>query len=400
MRRTLFVLFCVPFALFSAQLTAFTWPKDVTFLQYLQQQQLPQSIYYGADIEDQKLTEDIRAMVHCYMLEDANHTILQLLIPITDELQLHIFKQKQHYSLEAIPIIYSRKRESIALAVQSSPYLDLMQATQSKKITQLFVNGFKRSLNFRRDLRKDDPLVMIYDQKYRLGQPFSMPELQVAMIEMRNKRHFVYRNDDGRYYDAKGHEVEGFFLARPVKHARISSGFTLRRYHPILKKYRAHLGVDYAARSGTPILAAGSGRIIYASKSRGYGNMIKIAHGDGYVTLYAHQKKFKRGMRRGKHVKKGQVIGYVGTTGLSTGPHLHFGLYKHGRAINPARVIRITKRRLTGSKKKAFDALKARYNEAVNLALSRKTLWQAQPHTALVEYIDFKTMQPKKVISE
>ena len=197
---------------------------------------------------------------------------------------------------------------------------------------------------------------MIYEQKYRLGKPFSMPLLKVAMIEMRKKRNYIYLNDDDRYYDEKGHEVEGFLLARPVRASRVSSYFTKRRFHPVLKKWKAHLGIDYAARRGTPIVAAGSGKIIFAGRLGSYGKLVKIRHNDGYETRYAHMKSFRRGIKRGKRVKKGQTIGYVGSTGRSTGPHLHFELRKHGRAMNPLRVVQVTTKKLKGKEKKAFIA--------------------------------------------
>jgi len=236
---------------------------------------------------------------------------------------------------------------------------------------------------------------MVYEQKYRLGSPFSMPKLLTAMIEMRGKRHAVYLNTDERYYDEKGRQVEGFLLARPVRNARVSSGFTRRRYHPILKRYRAHLGIDYAAPRGTPIMAAGSGKVIFAGRTRGYGNLIKIRHSDGYVTLYAHQKSFRRGIRKGKYVKQGQVIGYVGSTGLSTGPHLHFGLYKNGRAINPARVVQVTTKKLGGKALRAFRARKKELDALLEAALERPqpvTRRDGPPEAAC--YIDPDTCRP------
>ncbi|MEA2091153.1 MAG: M23 family metallopeptidase, partial [Campylobacterota bacterium] len=260
--------------------------------------------------------------------------------------------------------------------INHSPYYDIIKATGSKKLAQIFVASFRNSLNFKRDLRKGDTLVLIYDQMYRLGRPFSMPTLKVAMIEMRGKKHFIYLNDDDRYYDKKGHEVEGFLLARPVRGARISSYFTKRRFHPVLKKWKAHLGIDYAARRGTPIVAAGSGRVIYAARLGSYGNLVKIRHADGYETRYAHMKSFRRGIRKGKYVKKGHTIGYVGNTGRSTGPHLHFELRKRGRAINPLRVVQVTTKKLKGKERKAFLKLKNNYDESVNLHLTNQTKFQ------------------------
>ncbi|MEJ2373709.1 MAG: M23 family metallopeptidase, partial [Sulfurimonas sp.] len=183
------------------------------------------------------------------------------------------------------------------------------------------------------------------------------------------------------------HEVEGFLLARPVRGARISSYFTKRRWHPVLHKWKAHLGVDYAARRGTPVIAAGSGKIIYAARLGTYGNLIKIRHNDGYETRYAHLKSFRRGIYRGKYVKKGQTIAYVGTTGRSTGPHLHFELRKRGVAINPLRVVQVTTKKLKGKEKKAFLQLKKNYDETIALHLKNKTPYKKPPLFEDMSYI-------------
>ncbi|WP_415396771.1 peptidoglycan DD-metalloendopeptidase family protein [Sulfurimonas sp. CS5] len=372
-----FLLFLLTTTLFSSQVEQFRWPKGETYLIFLEKHNFPaKKLYYDLDREDQILTEEMRTGVHCQILKDDNNIIEQVLLPLNDELQIHIYKHKDEYHFEAIPIVSNTKTEAFTIKINNSPYYDIVKATGSKKLAQIFVSNFRNSLNFKRDLRKGDTLVMVYDQKYRLGRPFSMPTLKVAMIEMRKKQHFIYLNDDDRYYDAKGHEVEGFLLARPVRGARISSYFTKRRFHPILKKWRAHLGVDYAARRGTPIIAAGSGRIIYAGRLGSYGNLVKIRHDDGYETRYAHLKSFRRGIRRGKYVKKGHTIGYVGNTGRSTGPHLHFELRKRGRAINPLRVVQVTTKKLKGKERKAFLKLKENYDQSVNLHLANLTQFQ------------------------
>ena len=371
-RFLLFLIFTT--SLFSSHIEHFRWINGDSYLIFLEKNKLPiRPLYYNLDKDDQRLTEEMRAGIHCSILKDDNDNILQLLLPLNDELQIHIYKENKKYKFEAIPIVSSSKTEAFTLKINHSPYYDIIKATGSKKLAEIFVSSFKYSLNFKVDLRKGDTLVMIYDQKYRLGKPFSMPTLKVAMIEMRKKKHFVYLNDDGRFYDEKDHEVEGFLLARPVRGARISSRFTKRRWHPVLKKWKAHLGVDYAARRGTPIVAAGSGKVIYCARMGSYGNLVKIRHSDGYETRYAHMKSFRRGMYRGKRVKKGQTIGYVGTTGRSTGPHLHFELRKRGRAINPLRVVQVTTKKLKGKQKKAFLKLKKNYDESINLHIKNKT---------------------------
>lgn len=393
----LFIFFTI--SLFASQVEDFRWKSGETYLDFLEKNSLPiKALYYNLEKDEQQLTEDIMSGVNSQILKSDNGDILQILIPLNDELQIHIYKNKDSYSFETIPIISTTKTEAFTIKINHSPYYDIMKATGSKKLAQIFVASFKNSLNFKRDLRKGDTLAIIYDQKYRMGKPFSMPILKVAMIEMKKKKHYIYLNKDDRYYDAKGREVEGFLLARPVKYTRISSYFTKRRFHPVLKRYRAHLGVDYAARRGTPIRAAGSGRIVYMGKTRGYGNVTKIRHSDGYMTLYAHQKGFRKGMRRGRYVKKGTVIGYVGSTGLSTGPHLHFGLYKHGRAINPLRVVQVTTKKLKGKKKKEFIKLRDNYNKEIQEHITNATPYIKKPSYDNISYFRHEPLKKNETL--
>ena len=370
-----FLLFLVVTAAFASTVDRYRWHNGETYLMFLKQNNLSgKDLYYNLDKDDQRLTEEMRSGIHYQILRDNNKKIEQILLPINDELQIHIYKdRKNNYKFEAIPIISTTKTEAFHTTITSSPMYNILKDTGSKKLAQIFIASFKHSLNFKNDIRKGDKLVMIYDQKYRLGHPFSMPTLKVAMIELHHKKHFIYLNKDGRYYNEDGHEVEGFLLTRPVVGGRISSYFTKHRWHPILHKWKAHLGVDYAVRRGTPVHAAGNGTIIWAARMGTYGNLIKIRHADGYETRYAHLKSFHRGIYRGKHVKKGQVVGYVGTTGRSTGPHLHFEVRIHGRAINPLKVVQITTKKLSGKAKKAFIKLKKSYDKDVELCLNSKS---------------------------
>jgi murein DD-endopeptidase MepM/ murein hydrolase activator NlpD len=355
------------------------WKSGETFLIFLEKNNLPvRDLYYNLDKDDQRLTEEMRAGIHYQISRNSDTSIDQILLALNDELQIHIYKKNDTYKFEAIPIISTTKEEAFSTTVVSSVAYTIIKETGSKKLAQVFVASFRNSLNFKNDIRKGDKLVMIYEQKYRLGQPFSMPTLKVAMIEMRHKKHYIYLNSDERYYDERARRVEGFLLARPVRNARISSRFTKRRWHPVLHKWKAHLGIDFAARRGTPVMAAGSGTIIWSQRMGSYGNLVKIRHSDGYETRYAHLKSFRRGIRRGKRVKKGQVIGYVGTTGRSTGPHLHFELRKRGRAINPLRVVQITTKKLSGKTKKAFLKLQKKYNKKIQTQLDNNTRYKKQ----------------------
>lgn len=351
------------------------WPQGESFLHYLEHRGLPQSIYWNLDKEDKELCEEIRAGVTYYEMYDDNGTTLQqALIPINEELQIHLKRQKDgNYTFEMIPVAYEVVTDRFALPVERSPYQDIIKATNNRALAHAFVDAFKNSFDFTR-LRKGETVALAYKEKMRLGRPYGLPTIEAALIKTRKKEHWLFRYGD-RYYDEKGREVEGFVFRKPVNHVRITSRFTRKRWHPVLHRYRAHLGVDFGGRTGTPIYAAADGRIVFAGRMGGYGNVIKIRHRDGFMTLYAHQSRFRRGMRKGKWVKKGQVIGYIGSTGMSTGPHLHFGLYKNGRPVNPLGVIKITKKSLYGKRRKAF----IRYEKTMKKELETAVAQGAKP---------------------
>ncbi len=374
----LFLFLFLAASLFGSRVETFRWSDGETYISFLERNKLPlKPLYYDLDEDDQQISEEIIAGVHYQVSKNDKGEIEQTFIPLNDELQIHIYKKKGEYFFETIPIISETKTEALTLKIDHSPYLDIIRETGSKKLATIFVSSFKHSLNFKKELQKGDTLAMIYEQKYRMGKPFSMPTLKVAMIEMNNKKNYIYLNDnDGRFYNEDGNEIEEFLLANPIRNARVSSQFTTRRFHPILQKYRAHQGVDYAAGRGTPILAAGDGKVAFIGETRGYGKIIKLQHNDGYLTLYAHQSSFRKGIKNGLSVKQGQIIGYVGSTGLSTGPHLHFGLYQDGRAIDPLRVVQLATKILKGKEKTAFLKLKSNYDESIRLHLKNETKFE------------------------
>ncbi len=367
-RVFLVFLFCIV-SLSAASLKVENWGKGETFLTFLEKNKLPLSIYYNLEPEDQKITTDIMSGVKYQMLMSDDGQIEQVLIPIGEELQLHIIKEKDTYKLTNTPISYQENERVLTVEIKSSPYQDIIDKTNNYLLAHEFIQAFKNSVNFKR-LRKGDRVVIFYKKRVRLGRQFGAPKIEAAMVEVRGHKNYVFSYNKGRFYDDKGKEVEGFFLAKPVNYRRISDGFTYKRWHPILKRYRAHLGIDYAARSGTPVRAAGNGKIIKIGRRGGYGKTITIKHDNGYKTLYAHMRAYRKGMKRGKWVKKGQVIGYVGSTGMSTGPHLHFGLYKNNRAINPNSVVKVTKSKLTGKKRKEFFAYTKKFKKDIEVALN------------------------------
>lgn len=207
------------------------------------------------------------------------------------------------------------------------------------KLTLDLANIFGYDIDFAQDLRKGDNFSVVYEQKKIDDKVVSSGNILAAQFTNRGKTYTAvrYTNKQGytSYYDDKGSSTQKAFIRTPVDFSRISSRFNLGRKHPVLNTIRAHKGVDYAAPIGTPVKATGDGKIIVAGRRGGYGNTVIIQHGNKYRTVYAHLRGFAKGIRSGSQVKQGQVIAYVGTTGLSTGPHLHYEFQVNGVHVDP-----------------------------------------------------------------
>ncbi len=345
----------------------------MTFLKFLQDEGLPTSLYYNADDYDKKGVEDIQINSNYYVLRDKNSTILQVLIPISEELQIHIYKSNGQYFLEDIPIEYQEKKMNFVTRITSSSvYNDIKNITNSGYVASFFVKTLRNRVNFRHDIHKNSIVAMIYKRKFRLGYPFGGIEFNIALLQTGKTKKYVIRFDNHNY-NKYGETIKHNKLIRPLKKGSywISSRFTKRRWHPILKKYRAHLGVDYASKLGVPIHATADGIVVFAGWSRGYGKTIKIKHRGGYLSLYAHMHKFAKHIKAGRRVKQGEVIGQVGSTGISTGPHVHFGLYKDGIAINPENFVSIKiKSRIAKDKKQEFKEYRDGLIEQLNILVT------------------------------
>lgn len=187
-------------------------------------------------------------------------------------------------------------------------------------------------------LQKGDAFKVIYEEKFLDGKSVGIGEVKAAYMEhMGVARYaFAFEQDGGiDFFDEKGASVEKAFLQAPLKYKRISSRYNKKRYHPVLRRTRPHLGTDYAAPTGTPIMSVGDGVILQATRHRGNGKYVKIRHNAKYTTQYLHLSKFGKGIKAGAKVEQGQVIGYVGSTGLATGPHLCYRFWKNGRQVDP-----------------------------------------------------------------
>lgn len=346
------------------------WKRGYTFLNFLEDHSIPLKLYYDLPSQDKELTAEIYAGIEYQTLKDKNGVLLQALIPIGDDIQLHIYRENFQYKITFTPIKFFEKKHILALRVNSSPYQDIFSLSKDLGLSNEFLNTYKNSINFKRDVNKGDRLVLFYTRKYRFGQYFSNPVIQASMIETNKKPNYLIAYNDGRFYDLKGRETAGFLLQMPLSYVYITSKFTHARKHPVLKRIvRPHYGIDLRAKVGTPVKSAGNGRVVSAGKKGGYGNAIEIAHEGGLKTLYAHLSVIDKKVRVGKYVKQGQIIAKSGNTGISSGPHLHFGLYKNNRPINPLGSIRTTRSELRGKKKEEFLKIANEYEEAIQTEL-------------------------------
>jgi murein DD-endopeptidase MepM/ murein hydrolase activator NlpD len=223
--------------------------------------------------------------------------------------------------------------------INSSLSQSAARAGLSHSLTMDMASVFGYDVDFAQDIRQGDEFDVIYEQKVINGKAVGAGPILSARFTNRGKTYTAvrYTNKQGTssYYTADGNSMRKAFIRTPVDFARISSRFSMGRKHPILNKIRAHKGVDYAAPRGTPIKAAGDGKVLLAGRRGGYGNTVIIQHGNTYRTLYGHMQGFAKGVQTGGAVKQGQVIGFIGTTGLSTGPHLHYEFQVNGVHVDP-----------------------------------------------------------------
>jgi murein DD-endopeptidase MepM/ murein hydrolase activator NlpD len=241
----------------------------------------------------------------------------------------------------------TRERARIAGVVNSSLYDAVRDLGEETELAGDFAEIFAWDVDFSRSVRSGDEFAVLYERLYHVGfdreKMYAGPG-RILAARYRNGpdeyRALYFQLDEGRggYYRPDGSSVERQFLRAPLRYHRISSRYSLSRLHPILKVRRPHQGIDYAAPIGTPVWAVGDGRVIFVGWQGGFGKLVKIQHANGYVSYYGHLSRYAKGLRVGQKVHQKQVVGYVGRTGLATGPHLDFRIKKNGDYVNPFRI--------------------------------------------------------------
>lgn len=250
------------------------------------------------------------------------------------------------------------RTQTVKGQVESSLWVAMQRCEASPQLAIVLSHIFGWTIDFF-GLQKQDEFRVIYEQEFVDGKALDNFHILAASFRASDSTYYAIpfvQDGEELYYNERGNSLEGAFLKAPLDFYRISSRFTNSRYHPVLKRYRAHHGVDYAAPAGTPVYAIGSGKVIAkAYQANGGGNYVKIKHNGTYTTTYMHLSRFAKGLKVGSTVKQKEIIGYVGSTGLSTGPHLDFRVYENGRPINPLTIKSQPKKPISEANRAAFS---------------------------------------------
>lgn len=281
---------------------------------------------------------DVRAIRsgNLFRLEKEGGELRTFEYKIDDERVLKVEKDSESYAARVEKLELEARESTVVAEIRSSLWDALAQYPKHDWLTNQLANSiFAWDVDFSSDIQPGDKIRMVVDEYYHEGEFVKYGGIHAAELvnDGKSYRAFLFRDS---YYDEKGNAIKRPFLASPLEfNARISSGFTRRRMHPILNSVRSHLAVDYAAASGAPVVAVANGTVTSAGWNGGYGRLVQIRHASGLTTGYAHLSRIAAGVRPGAAIKQGERVGAVGATGLATGPHLHYMMTRNGAPINP-----------------------------------------------------------------
>ena len=291
-------------------------------------------------------------------LDDESNSLVNLVYPINNVTSVEIRKSQNNFEvLENILQLY-KEEVVIKNIIKNNLYSSAVNSGIEPNIIIEFARIFGFEVDFQRDIRQEDSFEILYERfvddnnKVRDTGKIIYASMYVNGEEI-NLYNFNYKNEED-FYDINGKSITKSLMKTPINGARLSSSYGMRK-HPILGYNKMHRGTDFAAPSGTPIMASGSGKITRARWCGGGGNCVKIKHNSTYETIYAHMKAFAKGIKEGRKVKQGQIIGYVGSTGLSTGPHLHYEVIVNGKKVNSQKLKLPSGKILKGEERKQFE---------------------------------------------
>lgn len=272
----------------------------------------------------------------------ADGELLELVYQLSAEQALTIVQEPQGYRAEQGPVDLENRTLLKSAVIQNSLFGATDDAGIPDSIAMQLAEIFSSEIDFHQDLRKGDRFSVVYESSYHRGEAVQSGKVLAAEFINQGKRYqaILFPDAEGHphYYTPEGKSLQKAFLRSPLEFSRISSGFSLARFHPVLQKWRAHKGVDYAAPIGTRIKATADGTVAFAGQQGGYGNVVMLQHASGMMTVYGHLSRFAPGLKKGQKISQGTVIGQVGMSGVATGPHLHYEFRVNGQHRDPLKV--------------------------------------------------------------
>jgi murein DD-endopeptidase MepM/ murein hydrolase activator NlpD len=267
---------------------------------------------------------------------DASTEVREFRLTLSGRGRVAVRRGDQGWNGSWRPFTRSGRVRRVAGELRGSLEGSIRRAGGSPTVAYEMAEVLQWDLDFNRDLRVGDRFEIVYEEVFLDGTFESIGEILALRYDNAGRLHEAYRfGDPPGYYDGEGRPVRKLFLRSPLRYSRVTSGFSQRRFHPVLKRYRPHYGVDYGAPTGTPVRATGSGTVVFAGWDGGGGRTVKVRHPNGYLTAYLHLSRFAAGIRNGRRVSQGDTIGHVGSTGLASGPHLDYRVQRNGRWVNP-----------------------------------------------------------------
>ena len=310
-------------------------------------------------------------------LSNKDHSIIKFSVPITKSIIIEISKNNEEGKILSKKIITKLYKKNFIAenVITNNLYSSAIDANINPNTIIEFARIFGFEIDFQRDIRKNDYFRIVYDNYVdENGEFIKSGSILYAYMSVNGREITLYKfgNDQTyNYFDINGKSVEKALMKTPINGARLSSSFGMRK-HPILGFNKMHQGTDFAAREGVPIMASGSGTVVKSGWCGGGGNCIKIRHNFAYETVYAHLKNFARGIKKNKKVKQGQIIGYVGTTGLSTGPHLHYEVIVNGKKVNSQKLKLPSGKSLKENERELFEIHRIKTDVLIAELISEK----------------------------
>ena len=301
---------------------------------------------------------------------------VKYLVYVQDPIKYVVFDLRKNVDIYKKQRLVTIKEVYASGVIKNSLFQTLAEKNIDERIAGKLADIYECEIDFFH-IQQNDSFKVYYEQMFVEGKPIGSGKIRAACFNYNKENFYAFYFDkekEGAYFDEKGNNLRRGFLKAPLKFSHITSRYSMNRFHPILHRNKAHLGTDFAAPTGTPIMSTGNGTVLEASYTSGNGNYVKVKHNSSYLTQYLHMSRFAKGIHRGVSVKQGQIIGYVGMTGLATGPHVCYRFWKNGKQVDPMKEKMITLNPISKKNKHDFDLVKEEWMKKFSAVYSHRQI--------------------------